>query len=89
MNPLERFTKYTTGKEPVITVNVIAALALGVIVRATEEWGFAWDEFSLTVAGVIVLTIATALARHGVFSPFTHEQEVDAAKVAPDGGDGA
>lgn len=79
-NPLARFARYTSGKEPVVTVNVIAALILAVIVKASQEWlGVEWDELMLTIAGITALSAATYLARRGVFSPFTHDVEVKAA----------
>lgn len=81
-NPLQRFARYTTGTEPVITVNVIAALILGVVVKVTEQW-YAWDEFSLTLAGIVTLAVATWFARNGVFSPATHEADVQEALRTP------
>lgn len=79
-NPLDRFVKYTSGKEPVITVNVIAAVLMASFVKVVEETtSFQWDELSLTVVGILFLSGATWLARKGVFSPFTHEQEVEDA----------
>ena len=37
MTDVSRFTKYTSG-EPVITVNVAAGLAFGLLVVLTEEY---------------------------------------------------
>lgn len=68
------------AREPLITVNVLAAILLGIVVRVAEQYfGFAWDEFSLTAAGAIAVAVATWLARKGVWSPASHEQEVEAA----------
>jgi hypothetical protein len=83
MDQLDRFMKYTSGKEPVITVNVIAALMLAAFVKVTESYGFVWDELSFTIAGVIALSIATWVARSGVFSPLTHDAEVTKALYTP------
>lgn len=67
---MDRFLAYTKGREPLITVNVLAAILLGIVVRVAEQYlGFAWDEFSLTAAGAIAVAIATWLARRGVWSP--------------------
>lgn len=81
---MDRFLKYTTGQEPVITINLAAAVILGVVVSVTENWDlFTWDEMSLSLAGFITLVIATWLARRGVFSPVTHASEVETALYTP------
>ena len=81
---MERFLKYTSGQEPVITINLAAAVILGIVVAATENWNlFQWDELSLSMAGFIALIIATGLARRGVFSPATHAAEVEEALNTP------
>ncbi len=77
-SPLERFTRYTTGREPVLTVNVVAALILAVVVKVSEPH-FAWDELSLTIAGLVTLAAATWLARQGVWSPVSHDEAVEEA----------
>lgn len=67
---MDRFMKYTAGKEPVLSVNLLAAILLGFIVKATEQAGiYQWDEFSLTAAGVITLAVATWLARQLAWAP--------------------
>lgn len=76
---MDRFLAYTKGREPLITVNVLAAILLGIVVRVAEQYlGFAWDEFSLTAAGAIAVAIATWLARRGVWSPASVERTVEA-----------
>lgn len=74
-----RFAKYIPAGEPVITINVVAVLILGAVVSITERWGFQWDETTLTLAGLVAFGAATWLARQNVFSPATHEREVDEA----------
>jgi hypothetical protein len=77
---MDRFLAYTKGREPVITVNVVAAILLGIIVRAAEQYfGFQWDEFSLTTAGAIAVAAATWLARKGVWAPSTVKRETGRA----------
>lgn len=89
MTTLERFTRYTTGKEPVLTVNTVAAILLGVVVVGSERYlGIVWDEFMLTVAGLVTISAATWLARRGVFSPVTHDEAVDEALHTPVPGEG-
>jgi high-affinity Fe2+/Pb2+ permease len=77
---MDRFLKYTKGREPVLSINVVAAILLGAVVTlTTDRLGWAWDEYTLSLAGVGTLAIATWLARKGVWSPASHEQEVEAA----------
>lgn len=77
---MERFLAYTKGREPLLTVNVVAAILLGIIVRAAEQYlGFQWDEFSLTAAGAIAVAVATWLARRGVWAPSTVKRETGRA----------
>lgn len=67
---MDRFLKYTKGREPVLSANVLAAILLGLFVKATEQAGlYTWDEFSLTAAGVIALAIATWIARSLAWAP--------------------
>lgn len=81
---MDRFLKYTMGQEPVVTVNLAAALILGAIVTVTERLGvYAWDEMSLGLAGFGALIAASWLARRGVFSPATHEADVKTALYTP------
>ena len=81
---MDRFLKYTSGREPVITINFVAAILFGAIVTLTERnaW-MTWDEFSLTAFGGICVIAATWLARRGVFSPDTHAAEVEEALYTP------
>lgn len=76
---MDRFLKYTTGKEPVITVNVIAALGLGLFVLMAERLGVTFTEVELGVLGSAFFIGATWLARSAVFSPETYYKDVDEA----------
>ena len=59
MTDVSRFTKYTSG-EPVITVNVAAGLAFGLLVVITEQYlSVQWDELMLTIVGSLFLLGAT------------------------------
>lgn len=75
---MDRFLKYTKGREPVLSANVLAAILLGLFVKATEQAGlYTWDEFSLTAAGVIALAIATWIARSLAWAPASVERTVE------------
>lgn len=79
MTDVSRFTRYTSG-EPVVTVNVAAGLAFGLLVVLTEKYSsLQWDELMLTIVGALFLLGATVIARSKVFSPLTHAAEVEAA----------
>jgi len=73
------FLKYTSGAEPVITINVLAAVGFGVLVTLLQRAGITLDETELTLLGSAFLVGATWLARRGVFSPVTHESEIEDA----------
>jgi hypothetical protein len=80
---VDRFLKYTMGQEPVITVNVIAAIALGAVVTVLDRMGVALTETELLLLGTAFVAGATWLARRGVFSPATHAAEVETALYTP------
>jgi hypothetical protein len=76
---MDRFLRYTSGREPVITVNLIAAVGFGILLTVLERAGITLSETELVLLGSAFLVVATALARHGVFSPDTYNEDVDAA----------
>ena len=80
---MDRFLKYTTGREPVITVNLVAAIMFGVVVTVLERMGVSLAESELVLLGSAFAVVATLLARQGVFSPDTHEEEVETALYTP------
>jgi hypothetical protein len=80
---MDRFLKYTTGSEPVITINVVAAIGFGIVVTVLGRMGITLDETEMTLLGAAFFVGATWLARRGVFSPETHEKEVTEALYTP------
>lgn len=76
---MDRFLRYTSGKEPVITINLVAAIGFGVVVTVLERAGISLSETELTLLGAAFLAGATFLARAKVFSPDTYEADVEAA----------
>ena len=76
---MDRFLRYTTGREPVITINVLAAVALGVVVLLMERLGVQLSEVELGLLGTAFVVGATYLARAGVFSPDTYAEDVEIA----------
>jgi hypothetical protein len=80
---MDRFLQYTTGREPVITVNVVAALALGAVVLVLERLGIMLSEVELGMLGAAAFVAATWFAREGVFSPATYDQDVTEALYTP------
>ena len=80
---MDRFLKYTSGREPVITINLVAAIMFGVVVTVLERMGISLAETELVLLGSAFLAGATWLARRGVFSPATHEAEVEEALYTP------
>ena len=79
MTGLDRFTKFTNGQEPALTRSIIAALILGAIVTFGEKFGIVFDEFTLTLLGVVAVVATGWLIRQGVWSPASHEAEVETA----------
>ncbi len=79
MTGLDRFAKYTNGTEPAITRSLLGALILGGIVTLGEKVGFQFDEFTLTLLGIVSVMIVGVLIRQGVWSPDAHQAEVDVA----------
>jgi hypothetical protein len=80
---MDRFLRYTSGKEPVITVNLVAAVGFGVLLTVLERAGITLSETELVLLGSVFLVVATWLARAGVFSPDTYHEDVDAALHEP------
>lgn len=80
---LDRFLKYTSGSEPVITINVIAAIGFGIVVMLLERTGVSLSETELMLMGSAFVIGATWLARRGVFSPVTHDAAVTEALHTP------
>jgi len=76
---MDRFLRYTSGKEPVITVNFLAAIGFGAVLTVLERMGVSLSEVELTLMGTGFLVVATWLARKGVFSPDTYYADVDTA----------
>ena len=76
---MDRFIRYTTGKEPVITINLVAAILFGVTVTVLERSSIVMSETELVLLGSAFLAVATWLARRGVFSPETYNEDVEAA----------
>ena len=76
---MDRFLQYTTGREPVITINVVAALALGAVVLLLERLGVTLSEVELGMLGAAAFVAATWFARQGVFSPATYQRDVSEA----------
>ena len=76
---MDRFLKYTSQREPVITINVAAAIAFGILVTLLERAGITLAETELTLLGAAFLAGATWLARRRVFSPDSYYADVDAA----------
>lgn len=71
---MDRFLQYTTGKEPVITTNVLAAVLLGAVVLILERLGVQLSEVELALLGSVFVIVATYIARAGVFSPDSYYQ---------------
>lgn len=58
------FLKYIPEKEPVIGLNLIAALGLGAFVALTNRYlGWTFQEAELLLMGGIALAIANLIAR--------------------------
>jgi hypothetical protein len=76
---MDRFLKYTTGREPVISASVIAALIMGAVVLVAERLGFAFTESELLLIGSGALIAAGWVGRHFAFSPETYYDDVHAA----------
>lgn len=76
---MDRFTKYIPDGEPVITINLIATVLFGITITVLDRVGVQLAEIELTLMGIVFLSVATWLARAGVFSPATHKAEVEAA----------
>ncbi len=69
---MERFLRYTTQKEPVLTASFPAAILLAIVAR----W-FALTDEDLMVLGPIALIVAGVVIRAGVFAPATVERLLD------------
>ena len=80
---MDRFLKYTTGSEPVITVNVVAAIMFGIVITLLDRMGISLTETELTLLGSAFFVVATWLARQGVWSPDAHDAEVAEALYTP------
>jgi hypothetical protein len=76
---MDRFLKYTSGREPVITVNLVAAIMFGIVLTVLERSGVTLSETELVLLGSAFLAVATWLARRNVFSPEAYYEDVDAA----------
>lgn len=75
MNVLTRFTSYTTQKEPVLSVGVLAAFVLAIVSRFVQ---LTEDDFQLL--GLLLVPIVTALvARFKAWSPASVMRETEAA----------
>ena len=80
---MDRFLRYTTGSEPVITVNLVAAIGFGIVITVLERMGVSLSESELVLLGSAFFVGATWLARRGVFSPDTHDAAVQDALYTP------
>lgn len=80
---MDRFMRYTTGREPVLSTSVIAAVILGLVVLAAERFGITLTETELLLLGSVALVVAGIIGRHLAFSPETHAAEVDVALRTP------
>lgn len=58
------FLKYIPDKEPVIGLNLIAAIGLGIYVNVVAQWlGWTYTGDELLLMGGIALAVANILAR--------------------------
>lgn len=73
-NSLTRFLRYTTRKQPALSVSFLAAIVLAVLARYLNL-----SEADLTLLGPIALVIVGVIVRSRVFSPYTHELGIDTA----------
>lgn len=80
---MDRFLQYTTGREPVISTSVIAALILGAVVLVAERLGFAFSETELLLLGSGALLVAGYVGRHFAVAPQTYADDVHAALYSP------
>ena len=80
---MDRFLRYTTGREPVISSSVIAALVLGAVVLTAERLGFVFTEAELLMLGSGALIVAGLVGRHFAIAPDTYDEDVDAAWHEP------
>ena len=75
MGALARFTKYTTQQEPVLSVGILAAMALAILSRFVTL-----TEDDLQLLGLLLVPIITALiARFQAWSPASVEKVKRAA----------
>lgn len=72
-------------KEPVVIVGAIEAAVIAIIgvIAASAGWDADFTALVVGAAGAIVALIAAIVARMRVFSPATHEAEVQAALMEP------
>jgi hypothetical protein len=76
---VDRFLKYTTGREPVISSSVIAALLLGAVVLVAERLGITFSETELLLLGSAALIAAGYVGRRYAIAPDTYAEDVSAA----------
>ena len=76
---MDRFLRYTTGREPVISSSVIAALILGAVVLVAERFGITFSEAELFLLGSGAIIAAGVVGRHFAISPQTYSDDVHAA----------
>lgn len=73
-NSLTRFLRYTTQKQPALSVSFLAAIVLAVLAKYLHL-----SDDDLVLLGPIVLVVVGVVIRSRVFSPYTHELGIDTA----------
>ena len=71
---LDRFLRFTTQEEPVLSVGLVAAIALALVDRF-----FNLTDGDLALYGPIAVLVTSVIMRRFVYSPATHETDVIAA----------
>lgn len=74
MTGLDRFLRFTSEKEPVLSIGLVAAIALAIADRFLNL-----SDGDLAIYGPIAVLVVSVIMRRFVYSPASYQEDVQAA----------